>query len=67
MKIRLMNKAEQQALKSVYDRGPIVVGGKKISYVAFRRMAYYSTLNGCFMVQWQGMTLGIEKDGYVHS
>ena len=65
--MRLMNKAEREALKSVYDRGPIVVSNKKISYTAFRRMAYYSSLNGCFMVPWQGMILGIEKDGYTHS
>ena len=24
-------------------------------------------LNGCYMVAWQGMWLGIETDGYIHS
>lgn len=62
-----MNKDEREALKLLYDRGPILVQSKPISYLAFRRTAYYSTMMGCFMVQWNGMTVGIESDGYTHS
>lgn len=37
----------------------------QISYKEFRK----TVVNGfdCLMVAWQGMWLGIEKDGYVHS
>lgn len=34
-------------------------------YLAFRRRAYYSHMQGCYILRnWQGMTIGIEKDGY---
>ena len=29
--------------------------------------AIWSSLNGCWLVQFAGMTVGIERDGYVHS
>jgi hypothetical protein len=27
----------------------------------------WSNMNGCFMARYKGMTVGIEKDGYIHS
>ncbi len=28
---------------------------------------WWNGLLGCYMMQWRGMTLGIETDGYIHS
>ena len=57
-----MNKAQQIALKRVYDRTPL-----GMSYLQFRRIATYDRLLECVMVEWCGMVLGIETDGYTHS
>jgi hypothetical protein len=54
-----MNKAEQKALRNLWHNRP--------GYLAFRRSAKYSTLNGCWMVPFFGMQVGIESDGYCHS
>jgi hypothetical protein len=67
-----LNKAQQRALKAVYDRGPIYrtikVGHERpITYRQFRKRVRIDTLIDCAMVQWCGMTLGIEQDGYTHS
>jgi hypothetical protein len=70
-----MNKRQQRALKALFDRGPIfhveVVNHVKLkvvtSYLGFRRSAHYSSLNGCWMVPWAGMWIGIEEDGHTHS
>lgn len=68
-----MNKAQQLALKKVYDRAPMYATvedsdkGKRMTYREFRKTANYSSLVGCFMVPWAGMVLGIEDDGYTHS
>jgi hypothetical protein len=35
------------------------------TYRTFRRTVRHGP--GCIMVQWQGMWLGIEPDGYTHS
>lgn len=28
---------------------------------------WWNGLTGCYMMQWRGMTLGIETDGHIHS
>ena len=38
-----------------------------MSYREFRRDAFNNELMGCVLVQWCGMVLGIEPDGYTHS
>ena len=39
-----------------------------MSYLTFRRSAIHAPFNGnCLIVQWCGMWLGIERDGYTHS
>jgi hypothetical protein len=58
-----MTKDQMRALHRVYLRDTSVAP----SYLAFRRRAYYSHINECVMIQWKGMWLGIEKDGYTHS
>jgi len=62
--MRTMNKAEQRALKHLWDRG--FCSNTLRNYLAFRRTAYYSHM-GCWLVDWCGMMIGIESDGYTHS
>jgi hypothetical protein len=62
--MRTMNKAEQKALKDLYDRGYTT---PSLTYRRFRKRAYYSGMMGCWMVPWCNMWIGIEKDGYTHS
>ena len=40
---------------------------RKLSYLQYRRLAFNSASQGCVMLQWCGMWLGIEPDGYTHS
>ena len=69
-------KAQRMALKRIYDRRPIfpyrtdeeIAAGIKavpITYKQFRRglQAGYD----CVMIQWAGMWVGIEPDGYAHT
>jgi hypothetical protein len=56
-----ITKAQQQALKRIYDRGSY----DDLSYLAFRRRAQPGP--GCIMMPFAGMVLGIEPDGYTHS
>ena len=56
-----LTKAQQVALKSVYDR----TCDKPGSYLEFRRTVQPGW--DCVMVEWCGMWLGIETDGYTHS
>ena len=36
------------------------------AYKAFRKTAF-PAFQGCVMIPWRGMIMGIEKDGYTHS
>ena len=73
--VQTLNKAQQRALLRVYERCAIhpqpdgtpqrVINGKPMTYRAFRRTVQFSF--DCAMVQWCGMWLGIELDGYTHS
>ena len=51
---------QKQAIKRIYDRQPL-----GISYLQFRRTVQRGY--NCLMVEWCGMWLGIESDGYTHS
>lgn len=55
-------KAQRVALHGLWARN-----GQGLSYIAFRRKAYNSSLLGCVMAPWCGMMVGIERDGYTHS
>jgi hypothetical protein len=67
-----LTKEQRTALKRIFDRGPILpaFGEKKpFSYLWFRRNRVHGTI-GCddaIAVQWRGMWLAIERDGYTHS
>jgi len=75
-----LTRAQRVALKKVYDRGPILpwisryerylyergeLAVTPISYRQFRRGVQPGP--DCVMIQWAGMWLGIEPDGYTHS
>lgn len=58
------------------DAGPVcpqcgysnMVRVPSIQWRRFRaRVQPYCDNTGCVMIQWKGMWLGIEKDGYTHS
>ena len=51
---------QKHAIKRLYDQKPL-----GMSYLQFRRTAQRGY--DCLMVEWCGMWLGIEKDGYTHS
>jgi len=55
-----ITREQKIAIKRLYDRNSVGV-----SYLQFRR----SIKRGydCLMVEWCGMWIGIEKDGYTHS
>lgn len=55
-----LNKEQQEALKKAWSRND-----NGMTFLQFRR----SVQSGwdCVMVQWCGMWLGIESDGYTHS
>ena len=56
-----ITKRQRLAIKLIYLRGQN--NGK--TYLEFRRSVQQGS--GCLMVEWCGMWLGIEPDGYTHS
>ena len=57
----MITKAQQNAILRVYLRDT----SEASSYLQFRRKIIRG--HGCLMLQWKGMWLGIEPDGYTHS
>lgn len=60
---------QREALKSVFDRGPVLdAAGSPINYRTWRR-GVQGTIgcDGAVVIGWCGMFLCIERDGYVHS
>lgn len=73
-----LTKEQRRALKHVFDRAPVlsqlsagqVAAGVRpvpISYRQFRKRVVKPIGIDCIMIPWQGMFLGIELDGHVHS
>lgn len=56
-----LNRAQVQSLFKLYQR----LESPAYSFLQFRRTVLPGY--GCAMVQWCGMWIGIEKDGYAHS
>jgi len=77
--VTTLNKQQQRSLKALFDRQPILAEIKPlqgsamlshqfpISYRQFRKRVVYNSLLDCAMIQWCGMWIGIELDGYMHS
>ena len=61
--MKVTTREQREALLRIYKRD---WEDKPASYTEFRRTAYHSVM-GCLMVEWCGMWLGIEPDGYTHS
>ena len=57
----MITKAQQKAVLKVYLRDI----EEASSYLQFRRRVKRG--RDCIMLQWKGMWLGIEADGYTHS
>lgn len=57
----LTTRAQRLAIFRTYQRSP----DGSPSYRTFRKRALSGY--GCIMIQWCGMWLGIETDGYTHS
>lgn len=67
-------KAQRAAIKRIFDRAPIYttkvaeVMEQPISYRRFRSTVQPTfCMDNAVVVQWMGMWLAIERDGYVHS
>ena len=68
--MQTLSREQRVALKRVYDRGQRSTNRSQAyqgTYREFRKTAYVNTMMDCVLVQWCGMTLGIERDGYTHS
>ena len=59
----ILTKAQRHALYRVWMRDETIAP----SYLEFRRRVIPSAMMDCIMIQWHGMWLGIEPDGYTHS
>ena len=60
----MITKAQQRAVLNVYLRDT----SEASSYLQFMRKIVRTYLSdGCIMLHWKGMWLGIEADGYTHS
>jgi len=55
-----INKKQQMALYRKW-----LINKQGMTYLQFRRTVQHGF--DCLMVEWCGMWLGIEEDGYVHS
>ena len=67
-------KAQRAAIKRIFDRSPIYntkvaeAMNQPISYRSFRKsVAGTICMDGAVIVNWAGMWLAIERDGYTHS
>ena len=70
----ILTRQQREAVKKVYDRSigatlPNVDEPEKgrLTYLQFRRKAIYAPFDDTVMIQFFGMWLGIETDGYTHS
>ena len=58
-----INKAQRLAVKRQYDKNP----DGAPSYRQFRKRVVSGFNNDYIMIEWGGMYVGIEKDGYAHT
>jgi len=75
----VITRAQRVALKRVFDRTPLYVWQDRLTseprytnhelltYRQFRKRVHHASYDSCIMIQWCGMWLGIETDGYTHS
>jgi len=53
------------AINNLYKRA--LETDKSQSFQSFLNLAWEDNLMGCVMIKHNGMTIGIEKDGYTHT
>ena len=63
LKLPILTRLQREALFRLYCRDTSVAK----SYIAFRRRIMYSLCGEYIVVNWNGLYLGIEQDGYTHS
>lgn len=70
----ITTRAQRLAIKRIYDRQPIYVSKvaeamkQRVPYKRFRKSVMGTlAMDGAVIVNWAGMWLVIETDGYVHS
>jgi hypothetical protein len=61
--MKTMNKAEQRGLLKLWTRSH----DGFVNYLAFRRSCHYIHHMHCWGINWCGMFVGIEHDGYTHT
>ena len=67
-KLAPMNRAQCQSLKKLYRRlGQMDPPRDEQTYRQFRQSVKWAYIDGCVMVFWCNMWIGIETDGYTHS
>jgi hypothetical protein len=60
----LLTRPQREAVANLYARHP----DGAASYREFRKRVYPMLAGaGCVFIQWRGMTVGIETDGYTHT
>jgi hypothetical protein len=59
----ILSKEERKAIYKKYKQNP----DNSKSYKNFRQRVYYDSLNGCLILKWCDMWVGIERDGYTHT
>jgi hypothetical protein len=66
-----LTEKQQQAILRVYHRGDVTKDAQGNRYPKPLSISEFAEKivsgHDCIMVPWQGMWLGIEKDGYTHS
>lgn len=64
----ILTKEQRKALKRIFDRAPIYKNEVPVTYKQFRKTVQPTFgCDGCVMVHWANMWLGIERNGYTHS
>jgi len=59
--------AQDKAVTLLWKRSKEFDRPSRLSLQQFRGTVQEDKLNGCLMVHWAGMWMGIERDGYTHS
>ena len=63
LKLPVLTRPQREALFRLYNRDTTVAK----NYISFRRKIMYSLCGEFIVINWKGMMLGIEQDGYTHS
>ena len=65
--MRTLTRKQREALLALYNRPIDTPLYTVMTYLAFRRQVIHANYDDCIMVNWVGMWVGIEADGYTHT